>query len=245
MGNVQAKNEVDAAIAVSTSIMNTTLQKCETSLSQNEDIDVEGCDFTDIEHVNFDESGTVDIRCVQKSSDSQSIKNQIDTEMTQMAKAVKQAIDANPGSATAENVDRLSEQLGTTIRNTFSQSCLPTVSGSESINVKCPATKGGTAIIKWINFKELADSTTKCTQEATSVQVVSNAIKTIIDQTAVAKEAPLISLGVVVLIIVAIILFMVMGGGKAMSIITVLAVVLIVIIITYFVLAAIFKWKPF
>jgi len=244
MGNVQAKNEVDSAIAASVSILNSSIQTCETSLSQNESIIVKDCPNIDIENVNFNESGTVNVSCAQTNSVTQNVKNQVDAQMTQMAEAIKQALSFNPGSAEANNIDRLSVQLSTSVVNTFSQSCIPSVSNNETISASCTGADG-TATIKFVNFNEYDSATSTCVQNNNSVQTIANSIKAIIDQSATAKEAPLFSLGLVIIIIVAIFLFVFLVGADAKGIIIILVFVLVIVVVGYFVLAAILKWEPF
>src|SRR3990170_6532734 len=113
MGNIQAKNEVDSSIAAAVSILSSTLQKCETALSQTEKLKIKGCKYVDIEGVTLDEIGEIDVQCAQDASKQTDVSNQVDSQIQQMAKAVEQAIGANPKSANATNIDNESVNLST------------------------------------------------------------------------------------------------------------------------------------
>ncbi|CAN5868272.1 hypothetical protein BH23THE1_BH23THE1_26380 [soil metagenome] len=246
MGNVEAKNEVDSAISASVSIMNSSTQKCRTSLDQDQSINVSGCTHVNIEHVDFGAGGTVDIKCAQDASSTTAIKQQISTRMQQMSKAVNQALDFNPGSSEASNIVRLSEDLSTAVVTSYSQSCLPSVSQNQSVNVKCPTTGGSTANIEFIDFREFNNSLVTCTQTTSSVNQVAQSIKTIIEQRAIAKVAPIFSLGVIIIILIILgLVAYYFSSGKISSVIIVLILGAIILTIMYMILAVIFKWWPF
>lgn len=245
MGAVSTKNIVDTSITSSIDILNKTIQKCETKLSQYQSINIYQCENVTISDVDFSQVGDLDVQCAQNSSSTNDAKQLIETKMAQMATSINQALSLNPNSTTAQNIVSLSQQLSTAIQNEYSQTCIAQVNGTQSINVTCPSS-GGTVNINQVNFEQFHAQTQNCVQESVSVTTISNEIKTIIDQTATAEVAPLISFGslVVILLLVFVILFFGFGS-KLVTIVIILVIISLIVLTIYFVLASIYKWWPF
>lgn len=244
MGNVEAKNAINEALNSSTSILNTTVQKCEKSLASYEGINISGCTNVTLKNIDFSQQGSIDTTCVQKAAVSANISNQVDAQMQQMAETIKRALSFNPGSSEASNIDNLSVQLSTAVKNSFTQVCVDQVVNTQEVNITCPA-GGGTVDIEDLKFSQAESDISNCTQTTLSVTQVVNEIKTVIDQTSIAKEAPLISFGLILLLLLAVIIFLIVGGGESKIIIYALVFLIFAAIITYFVLAGIYHFWPF
>ena len=246
MGNSQASNILNNTINQSISILNRTVQKCETSLSQQQGIDINGCSGdVIIRNVNFNQSGTIDIQCAQSSSSTNEITDEIKTNFEQSAEAINQALSLNPGSTDANNVTNLMQQLALDVVNTYSQTCIGGTVQSQQITRTCPATGGGNTTIEQVNFDQVSNGTSSCTQDAINDNSAKLSIENIISQKARAVVEPILGLGALILIVIIVVIVLFMTGASSITSIIVIIIVIAVGIGIYLLIAWIVKIFPF
>lgn len=234
MGGAQAKNILDNTINNALSILNQTTQTCETSLSQNQSINIQNCTNVNISGVNFNQIGSVNISCAQSGSSSSDIATTLKNDFQQAATAINQALSLNPSSTTAENITRLMENLSTSIQNVYTNNCIPSAVQNQSIVASCPV-NGGTATINAVNFNQTNNDIINCTQQSTSVSSIKSQVENIISQTASATVEPIISFGALIVILVVLVIVFFQTTGPAIKIIiVVIAIVLIYLAFAYF-----------
>jgi len=228
MGNVQATNILNNTIDQSISILNNTIQVCETSLAQNQGINVTGCQGNIvISNVNFNQTGSLDVGCASSSSSTNQVESTIKNNFKQAADAINQALNLNPGSTTATNITSLMEQLAINVVNSYSQSCISNTVQEQSINVTCPATGSGNVTIETVNFNQVTKGITQCTQDAINTTGIKTQIQNIIDQNSSATVQPIFFGVFIVLFIIVIIILLVFGASASTWIITIIILIAI------------------
>jgi len=245
MGNTQASNTVDAAVVSSTKILNKTVQDCTTKSNNTNIVVINDCQPVNITNVTFNNLETISTTCAQKNTSNTDIKNQIDEEMTQLAKTLTAALNA--GKATSSNIINTTTDLSTTIINTYTQDCINSSNNTNEISITCStSTTNAPATISGVIFTNYSASTLNCVQTSDDVIKITNQIKLIISQTAIAETAPLIGGGMLLLILIFVAIYMIFEMGEDLvSIFIMLLIITIVSLIIYGITAYIMGWAPF
>lgn len=246
MGGAQAKAEVDSAISVATSILNTASQACTSAASNSVIFTGKNCQTIIFKDIDINQTSNINVTCVQTNTTTADIKNSVDQTISQMAKAVTQALSLNPAGTYASTITKLSTALSNNIINAYSQACTSSQSNSLIFAADCKDPNPASAA-KFIGIRgtQGINSLAQCTQTNSSVVSVANQIKQQIDQAVIAQQeslfGPLLALLLIVLIII---IAFAVGGVKIFTNRYVIAL-LIVILIIYMIVAFIRKWFPF
>jgi len=244
MGPALAKNTLDDTITQALDILNQTTQNCETSLAQNQNINISNCTNVTLKNIDFNQSGSIDIKCAEAASASSDIQSEISQQFSQAAAAINQALSLNPSSTTAENITKLMEELSTQIQNVYTNNCIPSTIQSQGTNITCP-TQGGTVDLEFINFVQTNQAIIDCTQQTIANSAIKNQLDNIIDQTAKATVEPLLSFGAIILVVVIVIIFLIYNFTPSGNTILIIFVILTVVTIIYLIVAYIYKFYPF
>lgn len=239
MGNSTARNILDSYTAAMISVANNVIQDCDVTENQQQQIFINNCGEVFIEDINIARTLDVTTNCVQSSVSS----NNIDQQLTQLAQQMATAINNNlnlTGTASADNITRLSLNLSDTIRNEATQNCSTLFGVRQSINIDCAQSPATTrATIRGIQNNTTGDLITNCLQTSNNVNNVRQQLQVIIDQ----KATAVVENGLIFIIylVVGIILFyFIMKVNVWMAF-----VALILSIVAYFVTAYLFGLFPF
>lgn len=214
MGSSHASNIIDNSISAMVDLSNTTSQKCApvaTSIQQIIADAGKNCPNSTI-YIHDIKMGSVarlEVKCAQEASQSAAADVQIQQAAKQMAESVTQALSLNPGSSDAQNIMRMSMNIGIAVKNNISQIIASAAASSQSI-ITHDYCNAEIAMIDMSTFStSLADAAQKTSQVATAVA----ALKQEAEQIAKAKQESLLGPLIILLIIVAIMFF---GPGKAL-----------------------------
>ena len=151
MGNTAATSELNSSITSSIGILNQSIQSCASPATNNQGIIISGCSPVNIHGVNFSQSSTVDLTCANKNTASNATQQQIQTNLSNAAQSINQALNLTGSSANAKAIVNSMQSIATNISSVYSQSCLPGIAQNQTINVTCPDGKGGSVSIDSVN----------------------------------------------------------------------------------------------
>lgn len=204
MGAANSSNYITESIYTTTSLINKGYQDCGSIVSQEQIIDIEGCDNVDIEHVKMDQVFKLDQSCVSKNDTENSVKQAVDTAIKQASESLIK--DYGIGVADATNVTKSFTSINTVIANTFVQNC--DINGTMLQKIKCKDSNN--FLLDNVEMKQTLDATIDCVQKNNSVNEASTEASTDIDQTAKATVSGINWTLVIIFLIIAMIAA---GGG--------------------------------
>ena len=240
-----ASNILDNTITQSINILNRSIQRCETPITQISGISITGCTNVVIRGVDLEQNGQIKIECAQSTSSSSDIKPQIEINFRMAAEAINQALNLNISSTTAQNITNLMQQLSTEIINTYSSTCLGPVVQKQTIELECASNLGGMITIEQVNFRQTASALTNCVQANNSVNTITTDIKNIIQQQARSVVEPIFTIGSLIIILIIVLLFVFIFLGASIKSIIIFLVIAAVIIGIYLLIAWFLGWWPF
>ena len=222
MGNTKSHNIIDNSISAMISSTDSTSQNCAATASTTQSIDAstgEDCSSStiDISNIKFDSRGKVNLVCMATVTQQNSVSASIDQVATQMATAVSQSLNLNPGSTEADNISKLSSALGVAVSDQINQNIAAAASASQTINTDGKS-KGGVCSqnIHDIEFTSFQTAAAKGVLDATQVASAVADLKQAVDQTAHAKEQSMLMIlvAIVAIIVCALALVMVLRRPK-------------------------------
>ena len=245
MGNTYARNLVKESAKVMTSIANSATSTCSPQLDQgimiainnNKDVNI---NFGTVE---TDNTANINIACVQNVNFSNSVTTQLKQAADQMAKAITQQFDLNPGTTEADNVSDLESSIQTSITNIITLNCIPSISQVQGFDFS--NNQYSNLNIGSLDLRQNTDAVISCVQNA----AVENSVN-ILDYQTVVQHATaevqsfltgLIVLLIVILIIIGVIVFAGVKGVTNPKFLIALAVLIVI----YVVLAIFLHWWPF
>lgn len=107
------------------------------------------------------------------------------SKVKQLNQTVTQAMSLNPGSTTASNVVKLSENAISDIETNISQNCLADLSGVNKFTCK---DYSGKAVGGYFDQKDQLDAFSHCAMSASVGDTSSAALKAVVEQTAIAEQ---------------------------------------------------------
>ena len=219
MGSTQSHNIIDNSISAMVSSVNSASQNCVATASTTQSIDAttgENCEDAsiDISNVKFDSKGKVNVVCMATVAQQNSAAAAIDQVASQMATAVSQSLNLNPGSTEADNISKMSQALGVSVSNSVSQSVTAAASSSQTINANARGSGSCAERIHNIDFSSIQDAIAKGVMDSTQVASATADLKQTVDQIAHAKEQSLLAflIPIVVGIVLVIVIGMVLRG---------------------------------
>jgi hypothetical protein len=222
----QATNELNTMINAGVSVYNTTMQKCDTLINNNNEIDIinQGNNNT-ITVQNILQGQTVNLNsdCVSKAAADTTISQDVTNAITQQASAIVGSLSI--GSSEANNIINNSYDLSQKVINTFEQTCSPLVNNSNVLKFTSSGT-GNTILLAYINQEQLVNATTKCMQDTIASSNLAQSIEQDISQSATAKNEGLLDflkwiaiaiiaiIALIVIIVIIIVIVKAAGGGS-------------------------------
>jgi hypothetical protein len=243
MGGVLSQNTINDAVNFMVQTVNTTSQDCKQILDESNITDIEGSTFQNITiNVGSGQNLAVDIQCAQNASATNNINSSLQQDISQLATAINQNLNLNPGSTEASNVLNLLTNLSVITQNTYQQECV--TNAVENISTIILNTKGDNLNIS-DNAQQTLNSIANCTQQTVTDNQITTSLIQQITQSATAKVENALGLLFILLTIIAIVfLVLIYAGGKALLSPPVLAFIFGIILL--YVLLAIWRgWWPF
>lgn len=206
MGSSHASNIIDNSISAMVKVDNNTEQKCAPTISSDQAINAisDGCPGSKIviHDVKMASTAMMDVKCMQQAAQSGSADIQIAQAAKQMAESLTQALSLNPASSQAENIMRMSMNVGAAIKNNISQIISSAASMRQTITAE-----GCDIEIYAIDMSTFGQTMAEAAQKTSQVAAAILALKQEADQIAKAKQASLMGPLIVILIIIALVFF--------------------------------------
>ncbi len=252
MGSVYSKNTVNDVVNLLTNVVIDATQGCQSSISQDQVINISGNNNVKINLGKIDWSQVVNYNttCSSMVSTQNTIDDNLKQEVKEITKALNQNLNLNPGSTEAENVANLVTTLSVQIKESFNQTCQNVISQDQVINISGNRNSQITASLDW---NQTTDGVFKCIQEDSAVNNIKEQLEQQIRQKADVEVANALGPIIIVILIVTIIIAYFIFKGYTDTLksqglligIAVIIVIVIVVIIIYLVLARWQKWWPF
>ena len=247
MGDTLSKNIVDDSIDLMSESVSDSTQSCIYTINESESQTIQqpgNNNTVNINQDNFQEYASVDTQCFTNSQTMTMINSQVSTTTSQIASAIGQSLDLNPGSTKAENTLKLLTQMQDIVINAYTQTCATNFNGTQTVAID-QSGNNNTVNIGVVNYSEAFSDTQSCVQENVSSTSTYTTLVQQLSQSAKAETegllAGLLTIVIIIIIVLGVIFF---GGVKAVTNWKFLLTIFIILLV-YFVLAAINKWWPF
>lgn len=191
----------------------------------------QGCTQT-VQNVTITDQTTFNVKCLQNNTTKSTLKNTIQTQITNQAIAAAQSLGL-PSASVVDQIQGFAETAASTIENSYTQECIGLT--SNDINFECSGT-GTAQNIGNITIANTTTTYTDCIQKARTDANLDSTLTGIISNTASAKEAnTLISFIIIVLIFLGIfaVIFVRTLNGPIGWIIVIVVVIVILSLLVY------------
>jgi type IV secretory pathway VirB2 component (pilin) len=244
MGPTKANNSAKLVAKTITDIGVSVYQGCNEAISQDQNLSVQATNGSTINIGDIDWSQTVstNIACVQSSTTSTAIDNAIQQAAQQTATATNQEFNISGETATS-NISEQIEEVQNAISLAFQQECTGLISQNQNVNFV--ASNGSVVTVGNLNWSQTADAVSQCIQTTDAVTTATNSLTQSLEQSATSTVesflGPFIAIIIVIVIVIGLIIYRGVGAFTNWRFLLVVggAVVL------YFIAALIFKWPPF
>ena len=244
MGAAISKNVAKQIIDTSTSIANSYVQNCSGTGSQVFGLDVSSGCTANIGSINISNQQVINVKCVQNTTTQNSMKADIQAQITQQALAAAQSI-GGPSLSYAENISNFSAKAASDITNVYTQTCM--AQASQTQGIVCGGT-GSSLTVGAINISGQQTQYTDCTANNSTINDLTTELASIINSQTSAKEADTLGtfvvVGLIILGILGLGFIYAANGPIGWAIIAVIAVIIVVLIV-YATLAFTKKLYPF
>lgn len=236
MGGVSSKNTIENSVKSALVAMTDITQNCRGTLDNTISFDIVGGsgDVT-ISDSKFDQSASVDTKCLQNASISNELKQQIDQIASQTATSISQQLSLNPTGTDAENITKLSSDLFTGMYNTFTQDCITDITNKFAVKIR-PSGDTKNITIDAIDVNQAITNLKACVQDAKSVNEAEVKLSQKVDQAAKAEMKNILDFlnGLLWLLLIPVIIIVlivgVTGYGKMIMYVCIIIIALIVIL---------------
>lgn len=227
MGNQTARNFTESYVKTLTDIVNTQTNNCAASNAQVVSIRIIGSEDVNVRVGQIRQVATVVSACAQTNASSLDLQNSIDIAVKNAVKQAKDAINFNPGSQTAENVNRTAVEIANQVKNSLTNTCVATAGQAATLEIiDSKKINAGIDVVD-----QLTNVSARCTQNLSSITSIVNRVEEDFDNKIEQKQE--IGLGLI-LIVIAILIIMYIGSRlkpPASTIIIVICIIVFVIIV--------------
>lgn len=243
MGGVYSSNVVSDSINSLEKSFSSTIQNCSVSIDQSLIVELENLKNVtiNIDKIEADQVATLKTGCIAESQTQSKLKDSIDQQIEQVAKAINQNLSLNPSSTIAQNLTLLMINQEQEIIDNFNQTCVDNINQTQKYIVS--NVENSTITIGLFNVSQAADAVVSCIQHVSVDSNIESQISQQISQVATAKVAN--SLAIILLIIFGIIILVAsfeFGSGWK----KVIGVIVVILLIgLYFLMAYFLYWPPF
>jgi hypothetical protein len=186
MGNSSSSNTIDNFVSSCIDIYNNSVQNCGTKISQKQGIYIDGVKGdVKLSDIDWTQYLSVSTACLQQATVDNQATQDITTAIAQSATTISQALSLNPGSTDSTNITRLTEELATNIKNSFSQGCAINAVQEQTITVR---NVDGSVYLNAVKWKETAETITKCVQATAASTAAYQSLSQALSQTAKSEQ---------------------------------------------------------
>jgi hypothetical protein len=217
MGNTTSQNVVKLVNEVTNSAITKVIQDNHADVAMTNSIVLDdGCvgpnGLIVVSGVNQTNRFSVNITAVQEALVDTKFTNDVTNKMQQMAKAISQQLNFNPGQTNASNLAEAMTELSNSIKNDFRQNCATKLMGSNTITCKGTGARG--VYLTDISQSNIASVVRTCVQSSSATTDIENKIQNIVRQSALAKQESLFGplAQMIAIIMGAVVLGLVFGG---------------------------------
>ena len=241
MGHTYSKNIINASVDLMTKVGIKTLQECQAKVTLEEFLNISNSHGITLNDVTFSESVFFHEDCTTNDTINTRIKNNIKEVVSQIAKAISQSLDLNPGSTDSKNVTNIMNKIGIKVSESFIQNCKENITEGQTLNIS----DASEIVLINVNFKESINETINCVQKVIDKNYFANKLDLKVLQKATSKVKGLLgALGFIIVVIIVIIASFILLGEKALFS-PKFWIVMIIVVIFYLTLAYFFKLWPF
>lgn len=183
----------------------------------------------------------INASCMESGSTTSNINAQISQAASQLASAVNQSLDLNPGSTEAENIASNIINLMMSVQNTVQNQCFLNTVQQQSVNIFTCGHEKFNGIN--INQESYNQAITNCVFSNSSVTSLQSALEQSITQSAKATVEN--SLGLLLTVIIIVVILFLLISFEAATWIIILVLILIIAASIYLIVAKIKGWWPF
>jgi ABC-type multidrug transport system fused ATPase/permease subunit len=244
MGNTLAQNEINSHISsLSESVQNSTTS-CRAVVNQTNAIVIENVNNVNLSGLNLS-SGNYFLfnpKCTGSANQTAVLNNSISQSVSQIATAISQNLDLNPGSTEANQIVNDLIGLKQVATNNIIQQCL--VDSVQTNIVDITTGKNINLHGAIINWNNTTDDISTCIFNQFQSSSLTSQITSDISETATSKVEDSIGLILIVAAIIAAIVFMLWIGGT-LEIVLIILIIVAILLVIYLIVAKIKKWWPF
>ena len=221
MGASQSRVEINRMMDISASILNETIQKNSSSVTQRQGIYIkEAKGDVNISNLDWSQFAEINTKALASSEVNNNVRQQLTEALSAQATATSESLSLSINNST--NLSNLTTKLSTEIANKFSQECAQQASQAQEIVI---GSVGGNVNIEALNWKQFSSLVIESTLNSVATSETVAEIESIIDVGATAEgkglfSGPLLFIILIILVIGAVVLgVMKFTGGTPQEVI--------------------------
>ena len=212
-------------------IANTVVQNCVSGIQQDVTLIAKDNCKQNLGTVNINAGNTINVQCVQNTTVQNSLKAQIQAQVTQQANAAAQSL-GGPSLSFAKSLTETSEDIATSITNLFTQNCVANI--DQSYTIQCQDSAQQT--IQTLNIETGNSVYSTCVNDSTIQNRLQTAMESTIKQTTSAQEADTLAVVIIIVLIflaIGAIFFIQTLNGPMGWLIVIIVVIVIIGLLVY------------
>lgn len=183
MGGSESKNKVEIVNDITQQVIMDTVQSCQQSVNQTQEIIVRNTENALISDVTMDQYASFDITCLSEKLSSVDFGNRLQQAIEQMATAEAPAISTS--KTDSENISKTTNKVFQEVKDVVKQECYSSIIQMQSLVVE----NSKNVVIDKISFNQVGQMVVSCLQQNEGYVKAVNDIATIVDQHAEAKTS--------------------------------------------------------
>lgn len=213
MGASKSKVAVERILESSASILNETIMKNTSTISQTQGIKIRNVKGdVNISNINWKQFAQINTKALASSAVSNEVAQQLQEKFKTEAAAVSESLSLSVNQS--QNVSKLSQKLAIEVANKFSQECSQQTNQSQSFDIEGV---GGNVNIHAINWEQYASQTLECTLNSAANSSTVTEIENEIDVGAKAEGKGLMSGPLIFILVIILVIGAVLYGGMQMT----------------------------
>ena len=244
MGNTLAQNEVNSTISSLSESIQKSTTSCRAAINQTNELIIVNSNHIDLNKIHLTGGNYVlfNPQCISSTNQSSIMNNSISATVTEVANAITQNLDLNPGSVEANDIVNQLISLNQVSTNEIINNCITSATQTNSAIIQnANHVNMNGAVIDWNNT---VDDISNCIFNSFQSTSLTSQIVSDLNLSATAKVEDSLGVILMALAIVAVIIFMLWIGGT-LEIVLIIVIIVAILLIVYLIIAKIKKWWPF
>nr|QBK90613.1 MAG: lipid membrane protein [Pithovirus LCPAC104] len=248
MGNAFSTNTVNDVVDILVNIVISATQNCQTTISQNQVLNISGNTGVTIDLGKIDWSQVINynLSCISQVDTQTNIDQNLQEEIDQISSSINQAFNLS-GTTEADNILNILTKLSDQIKISFNQTCKNIFQQDQVFNI---TGNNDSQIKTTLNFNQSVDGALQCIQEDSAVQQIKEELRQQIAQKSSVEVESLLAGFITFMIIIGIVIaFFIFRPDKSKeekkNTGLTIVIVIIIFIIIYIILAWALGWFPF